>query len=47
MITPVVERVVRVVLVRSESAPTRADSISAAAFMLNRFIENPPLISPE
>jgi hypothetical protein len=36
MMTPVVESVVRVGLVRKESAPTRADSISAAAFTLKR-----------
>src|SRR3954447_13092013 len=37
MITPVVERVVRIGLVRSESAPTLADSTSAAEFTLGRF----------
>src|SRR5207253_10570861 len=46
MITPVVERVVRMVLVRNESAPTRADSIRAAAFKLNRFIETRPPSDP-
>jgi hypothetical protein len=35
--TPVVDSVVRIGLVRKESAPTRADSMSAAAFTLKRF----------
>jgi hypothetical protein len=38
MITPVVESVVRMGLVRKESAPTRADSMSAAVFTLKRFM---------
>jgi hypothetical protein len=38
MMTPVVESVVRMGLVRNESAPTRADSMSAAAFTLKRFM---------
>jgi hypothetical protein len=37
MMTPVVESVVRMGLVRNESAPTRADSMSAAEFTLKRF----------
>jgi hypothetical protein len=36
MITPVVDSVVRVGFVRKESAPTRADSISAAEFTAKR-----------
>jgi hypothetical protein len=36
MITPVVESVVRVGLVRKESAPTRADSMSDAEFKVKR-----------
>lgn len=38
MMTPLVESVVRIGLVRNESAPTRADSMSAAAFTLKRFM---------
>ena len=38
MMTPLVESVVRIGLVRNESDPTRADSMSAAAFTLKRFM---------
>src|ERR1700741_5220516 len=38
MMTPVVDSVVRMGLVRKESAPTRADSIIAAPFTLKRLM---------
>src|SRR5258705_12565995 len=46
MTTPVVESVVRVGLVRKESAPTLADSINAAEFTLKRLISFRSLVSP-